>query len=267
MTAKGKVTASKVEIGQRVLVERESADLAKLMNREPILVPSSRSTKATVARVLDIKIEMEEADGYYRTRAVRYYRIITTAGPVVVVAHSTLTLTPETPAAVNRAHAQALEEDQVRSLNKAEEERRSATPSTQGLTPPALTEDEAVAAIQEATKDPRAVTIIEVRGPVAEVAELTPPLAEEEAPRDTTYTVQFARIGAHFTVPSLTVTVPADRMGSAGDFVAEAVWRYAGKFLVSGEFMVDVNLFTGIVWIDRGRFGKGNVKEATLQMA
>lgn len=72
-----------------------------------------------------------------------------------------------------------------------------------------------------------------------------------------TLIVKFERIGRRRDVPLL--RTPDDHP----DLVAEAVWRYAGKYLGSRDYDVDVKLPTdeaaGAVSIGWGRFGVGTI--------
>jgi hypothetical protein len=95
----------------RILVQRESDAQAKWMEREPVLGVTSKVTTGQVVRVLSVTSELDKGAG---RRAVRYYTLHTSDGPVVLVAHNTVTLAPETPAAIKRAHVEALAEDLAR---------------------------------------------------------------------------------------------------------------------------------------------------------
>ncbi|KMM44881.1 hypothetical protein CWIS_13750 [Cellulomonas sp. A375-1] len=67
-------------------------------------------------------------------------------------------------------------------------------------------------------------------------------------------TVTFDRIGRSSDVPPLPVELNV-QAPNAADLLAEAVWRYAGKFLVSRDYAVDLDLTTGRGNIGWGRFG------------
>lgn len=73
--------------------------------------------------------------------------------------------------------------------------------------------------------------------------------------------VVFERIGRKHEVPDLEIDTAT--LAAAGqvraDQIAEQVWRYAGRFLASREYMVTVDLERGTVSIDADRFGKGTI--------
>lgn len=64
--------------------------------------------------------------------------------------------------------------------------------------------------------------------------------------------INFDRIGRNHNVDPLTVDDSA-----APDAVAEAVWGYARRFLTSHDFDVAVDLSSGVISIEWGRFGRG----------
>lgn len=70
--------------------------------------------------------------------------------------------------------------------------------------------------------------------------------------------IRFERIGRKRDVPDLPITGdPADL-----DAVAEQAYRYAGRFLASSDYVVSVDE-DGVVRIDGGRFGNGQVTRGT----
>lgn len=68
--------------------------------------------------------------------------------------------------------------------------------------------------------------------------------------------VKFARIGRTHEVADL----PIEGDSTDWDVVAEQVWNYARRFLLSRDFLVTVSQ-DGVVWIDGGRFGEGQLVE------
>jgi hypothetical protein len=96
MTAEGKRTATRLAEGDRVL----------LIRREAGLVASTRLTGADVITAQVI--------GEVYSVGNRRVAVPTTAGDLIVVGHQTLTLAPETPAAIARAYAEAVAEDATR---------------------------------------------------------------------------------------------------------------------------------------------------------
>ena len=70
----------------------------------------------------------------------------------------------------------------------------------------------------------------------------------------TTTTITFDRIGRNHSVPPLVIDGDPD-----GQDVADAVYKYARKFLMSSDYEVTANLQTGRVSIDYGRFGEGTI--------
>jgi len=67
--------------------------------------------------------------------------------------------------------------------------------------------------------------------------------------------IHFERIGREHDL------APLDVSGSPDD-IAEQVYRFARKHLASGFFAVSVDMASGVVWIEGGRFGKGQLTEA-----
>jgi hypothetical protein len=75
---------------------------------------------------------------------------------------------------------------------------------------------------------------------------------------DVRYRVTFDRIGRQHSVAPMEFLAPAKTTDPAA-VLAEAVWRYAGKFLTSRDFEVIVNMATMYVSIEYGRFGSGTI--------
>lgn len=67
------------------------------------------------------------------------------------------------------------------------------------------------------------------------------------------YDISFDRIGRRRDVPPLEVTVKAADEWRAGNVVAEKVYRYAGKYLASRGYEVDVDLEKGTGYIFTGQ--------------
>lgn len=79
-------------------------------------------------------------------------------------------------------------------------------------------------------------------------------MSEHSAEKDAPTVIRFERIGRTRNVPDLPIAGdPSDL-----DNVAEQAWKYAGKFLGSRGYDVDV-LPDGRVLIEFGRFGQGTV--------
>ena len=79
------------------------------------------------------------------------------------------------------------------------------------------------------------------------------------------------RIGRRRDVPPLTVNVgPAPLTDADADDVAEALHKYAGKYLMSRDYEVAVDLDEhghGKAWIGGGRFGFATITPAPLPAA
>lgn len=99
MTAKGKQTATRLTSADRVLIEAETSQYATPGNT---FRPATRLTGDSVRTVRVLSVESAVGTGKVR--------VTTTEGAILVSAHHTFTLAPETPAAVKRAHAEAIEE-------------------------------------------------------------------------------------------------------------------------------------------------------------
>jgi hypothetical protein len=76
--------------------------------------------------------------------------------------------------------------------------------------------------------------------------------------------VKFDRIGRTGTTPeaALTVTVPEAAVNGGPDAIAAFLYRHVGKYLVSRDYNVSVDLSAGRVFIAGGRFGGGVIEEA-----
>jgi predicted DNA binding protein len=118
MTAKGKITAARVQAGDRILVKvydrsntEDHAILDHLKKDWALGIATTLTgTGVRVARVLSVEAYTVQGG----RRAARAYDIHTTEGTLGNnVAHQTMLLAPETPAAVKRAHAEALELDRT----------------------------------------------------------------------------------------------------------------------------------------------------------
>lgn len=135
MTATGRLTASKVTPGTRILVSRESAEWAALMERDAMLVPARTLTGDDVQTVLvtDTSSALTEPVAGERRRS-RIYTLATSAGPVVLSPHQTVRVAPETPAAIKRAHVAALAENVERNRAVTAERRADALAIAQAET-------------------------------------------------------------------------------------------------------------------------------------
>lgn len=58
----------------------------------------------------------------------------------------------------------------------------------------------------------------------------------------TVYDVTFDRIGRNYAVEPITVDVPEQRERDAANFIAEVVFHYAKRYLISRHFEVEVDL-------------------------
>lgn len=107
MTAKGKVNASKVQIGDRIIVK---------VNETGTVRESATKTgeNVTVARV--IGKTFRAAQGPYEARGK--YIIETTEGTFEAATIQTMWLAPEDAAGVKRAHVEALAEDEKRDAER-----------------------------------------------------------------------------------------------------------------------------------------------------
>jgi hypothetical protein len=117
MTAKGKITTANLEVGTRILIVRESDATAKLMERDAEMVPATKQTGATVARVLEVRAGTRRQ---YERNVPR--EVVTTAGVVRAYGHQTFILAPESPAAVKKAHVEALAMNEEFDAAKAEKD-------------------------------------------------------------------------------------------------------------------------------------------------
>jgi hypothetical protein len=108
MTAKGKQTATRLTSADRVLIETETSQYATAGNT---FRPATRLTGDAVRTVRVLNVESAVGTGKVR--------VTTTEGAILVPAHQTFTLAPETPAAVKRAHVEALAEDNERDAAQA----------------------------------------------------------------------------------------------------------------------------------------------------
>jgi hypothetical protein len=107
MTAQGKTTASalaaRIDAGEPVRI------LAGL-TEDGRVYPAAKVTGSIITTVTAVRVEHTTGHGF-RQRSVRHYVFTTPHGEFSLIAHTTLTLAPETPAAVKRAHAEAIAED------------------------------------------------------------------------------------------------------------------------------------------------------------
>jgi len=77
--------------------------------------------------------------------------------------------------------------------------------------------------------------------------------------------VKFDRIGRTGTTPpaALEVTIPA-RVTKDPDAIAEFLHGYVGRFLLSRDYEVSVDLGSDRVWIAGGRFGQGVIEREAV---
>lgn len=134
MTAKGKINASKVQIGDRIIVKvytrNNEADHVTLnwLELDRAVGPSTTKTGegVQVARVINKTAKMMEGRGFHR-RGQRVYVIETSAGTFEAAPIQTMWLAPEDAAGVKRAHVEALAENKDRLRNTDEEAAELAT--------------------------------------------------------------------------------------------------------------------------------------------
>jgi hypothetical protein len=114
MTAKGKVNASKVSIGDRIIVRAFESNF-----REGTITPSATKTKEgdRIARVIGKKFG--NVSNYGR-RTQRWYQVETTEGTFEASPIQTMWLAPEDAAGIKRAHVEALIEDADISRQRAD---------------------------------------------------------------------------------------------------------------------------------------------------
>lgn len=108
MTAQGKINASSVQTGDRILI----ADSTDWQTGEPIMTPSRTKTGETVRVVRVTGKSFRAAQGRYERQGK--YVVETTAGTFEAAPSQTMWLAPEDPAGVKRAHVEALAEDEER---------------------------------------------------------------------------------------------------------------------------------------------------------
>jgi hypothetical protein len=279
MTAKGKVNASNVQAGDRIIVDTRGGAYEGDTVR-----PSQTKTgdHTVIVRVQD-KLKAAGRRGYV---------IVTSVGQFYAEPIQTMHLAPEDGAGLKRAHQAALDEYEARVSGEV----LVGVGTLAGVKTLAETNDAILAQIvqdevdadhgpaldEDAKRD--VAPLDEVRGPVAEVAGLpsklgliqprvsipglnpdlkldhTPNLTFDQSPvAESTWRVSFERIGRRRDVADLDVTVPAGAKDRVQDYLAEAIWRYAGRFMVSRDFEVSVDPETWRVMIGWGRFGAGRV--------
>lgn len=78
----------------------------------------------------------------------------------------------------------------------------------------------------------------------------------------TRYRVEFTRVGRkHDVAPFGPIVSGPDH----ADRIAEEVYRYASRWIMSSEFAVDVDLAAGKGWIEGGRFGTFTVTRVGVE--
>lgn len=110
MTAQGKSTAA--ALATRIAAGEPVRILAGV-TEDGRVFPAAKVTGNFVTTVTAVRVEHTTGHGF-RGRAVRHYVFTTPYGEFALVASTTLTLAPETPAGVKRAHVEALAEDETR---------------------------------------------------------------------------------------------------------------------------------------------------------
>lgn len=125
MTAAGRKTAASLTPADRIMVTRESDRTAELFDRAPELAPARRLTGDDVITVRVIEVRKAPNAPYRRTT-----EIVTSAGSIFTVGHQTFPLAPETPAAIKRAHVEALAENVERNRNVTPARRAAAEAET-----------------------------------------------------------------------------------------------------------------------------------------
>jgi hypothetical protein len=127
MTAKGKINASKVQAGDRILVH--VSDISGHVS----ISHTKTGEGVQVARVIRKTAEM--VPGYRRSQ--RLHVIHTSAGEFKAVGIETMWLAPEDAAGIKRAHAEAMLEYSERQTTEREEARREALDKSTDLSNPA----------------------------------------------------------------------------------------------------------------------------------
>jgi hypothetical protein len=74
--------------------------------------------------------------------------------------------------------------------------------------------------------------------------------------------IEFNRIGRRSEPAALTVYVP-NNAAQDPDAVAAMVHKHARRYLASQHFSVSVDLATGVVLLEAGRYGVGTIREPT----
>lgn len=259
MAAKGKINASNVQAGDRIVVRIERNDAGLFTG----LHESRTKTHADDLVVRVTGKTFRTAQGPYEARGK--YVIETTAGAFEAAPIQTMILAPEDAAGIKRAYAEALEEDEeFTRVRKAMAELDAETlketlPKIQGepkVPARPLVDATAVVDIKpEATipglkhTDGSPVTV--------SVSPAKPGEDMSPLPVTGTYRVTFVRVGRRRDVPPLDVKVPAAQAWNTANEIAFAVHKYVSKFLTSWWFEVDVDMTYGRVVIDDGRFGEG----------
>lgn len=166
MTAKGKINASKVQVGDRIIVRPMDSNLE---HRDTIR-PSDTKTGEGVEIVRVLAKTFRAASAYERQGK---YVIMTSAGPIHAAGSSTMWLAPEDTAGIKRAHAEAIELDKVYEAYPLAEIDLDTLPDPDGandLPVPSeffeqaqdeLTEDRAVEQIRQAAEAPNRVETVQ----------------------------------------------------------------------------------------------------------
>lgn len=102
MTAKGRVNASKVEIGTRILVEPGT-----MYANDTVIPARTKTGEGVTITTVTAKVKMTNFRGY---------RIVTGVGTFTGEPIQTMWLAPEDSAGIRRAHMEALAIDALRSL-------------------------------------------------------------------------------------------------------------------------------------------------------
>jgi len=182
MTAAGKITAARVQTGDRILVKHYTMEnetdrpTLEFLGTERALGISTTKTGqgVTVARVLKVEAAMTQG----RRRAGRVYDIYTTEGVISNCAPAqTMIMAPEDNAGVKRAHVEAL------ALNATYEAYPLADEVTEA---PAVTEDAAYE-VQEAEVAAAYTMVPRQAGKTATEAPAATVPAAPEAEEDTEY--------------------------------------------------------------------------------
>lgn len=77
---------------------------------------------------------------------------------------------------------------------------------------------------------------------------------------------KFERIGRTGTTPpaALEVKIPTEAVKAGAEAIAEFLHGYVGRFLISRDYEVGVNLLADRVWIAGGRFGQGVIEREAV---